>query len=176
MVNQIQKPEYKLTAEQTSRLGYSQELGEKVAKVMSKAVNEITTMLSNQDPDIEKSFDYILSGLVQTFYYQKQNRDKWNMNINSKLKNLERMSKEELNRLDQIKELDKKVSNTIVLNFVKPVIEKLSKDYYNHTKSTWVSFSKDTGNANSSVIEKNKFDADMTDYIINLEKTLENRA
>jgi len=172
MVNQIQKPEYKLSAEQSARIGNSHELGEKVAKIMSKAVQEIANAVTNQDPDIEKSFDYILSGLVQTFYYQKQNRDKWNMGIHSKLKNLERMSKEELNRLDLIKEMDKKVSNTIVMNFVKPVIEKLSKDYYNHTKSTWVSFSKDTGDANSSVVQKNKFDAGMVDYIMELEQRI----
>ena len=63
---------------------------------MSKAVNQIIDEITNQDEDIEKSFDYILSGLVQTFYYQKQNRDKWNMGIHSKLKNLERMSKKKL--------------------------------------------------------------------------------
>ena len=139
---------------------------------MSKAVNQIIDEITNQDEDIEKSFDYILSGLVQTFYYQKQNRDKWNMGIHSKLKNLERMSKEEINRLDLIKEMDKKISNTIVINFVKPIIEKLSKDYYNHTKSTWISFSKDTGDSNSSVVQKNKFDAGMIDYIMDLEQRI----
>ena len=172
MVNQIQKPEYSITADQQARIIQSQKIGAKVSSIMSKAVNQIIDEITNQDEDIEKSFDYILSGLVQTFYYQKQNRDKWDMGINSKLKNLERMTKEELNRLDLIKELDKKVSNKIVRNFVKPVIEKLSKDYYNHTKSTWVSFSKDTGDANSSVVQKNKFDAGMVDYIMELEQRI----
>ena len=74
--------------------------------------------------------------------------------------------------IKKFKEMDKKVSNTIVMNFVKPVIEKLSKDYYNHTKSTWVSFSKDTGDANSSVVQKNKFDAGMVDYIMELEQRI----
>ena len=172
MVNQIQKPEYSITADQQARIIQSQKIGAKVSSIMSKAVNQIIDEITNQDEDIEKSFDYILSGLVQTFYYQKQNRDKWDMGIHSKLKNLERMTKEELNRLDLIKELDKKVSNKIVRNFVKPVIEKLSKDYYNHTKSTWVSFSKDTGDANSSVVQKNKFDAGMVDYIMELEQRI----
>ena len=129
MVNQIQKPEYSITADQQARIIQSQKIGTKVSSIMSKAVNQIIDEITNQDEDIEKSFDYILSGLVQTFYYQKQNRDKWNMGIHSKLKNLERMSKEEINRLDLIKEMDKKISNTIVINFVKPIIEKLSKDY-----------------------------------------------
>ena len=172
MVNQIQKPEYSITADQQARIIQSQKIGAKVSSIMSKAVNQIIDEITNQDEDIEKSFDYILSGLVQTFYYQKQNRDKWDMGIHSKLKNLERMTKEELNRLDLIKELDKKVSNKIVRNFVKPVIEKLSKEYYNHTKSTWVSFSKDTGDANSSVVQKNKFDAGMVDYIMELEQRI----
>ena len=172
MVNQIQKPEYKLSAEQSARIGNSHQIGEKVAKIMSNEVLDSANTVTNVDPDIEKSFDYILSGLVQTFYYQKQNRDKWNMGIHSKLKNLERMSKEEINRLDLIKEMDKKISNTIVINFVKPIIEKLSKDYYNHTKSTWISFSKDTGDSNSSVVQKNKFDAGMIDYIMDLEQRI----
>ena len=68
--------------------------------------------------------------------------------------------------------MDKKISNTIVINFVKPIIEKLSKDYYNHTKSTWISFSKDTGDSNSSVVQKNKFDAGMIDYIMDLEQRI----
>tara|TARA_B100000427_G_scaffold307638_1_gene295254 strand:- start:409 stop:927 length:519 start_codon:yes stop_codon:yes gene_type:complete len=172
MVNQIQKPEYSITADQQARIIQSQKIGAKVSSIMSKAVNQIIDEITNQDEDIEKSFDYILSGLVQTFYYQKQNRDKWNMGIHSKLKNLERMSKEEINRLDLIKEMDKKISNTIVINFVKPIIEKLSKDYYNHTKSTWISFSKDTGDSNSSVVQKNKFDAGMIDYIMDLEQRI----
>ena len=172
MENQIQKPEYSITADQQARIIQSQKIGTKVSSIMSKAVNQIIDEITNQDEDIEKSFDYILSGLVQTFYYQKQNRDKWNMGIHSKLKNLERMSKEEINRLDLIKEMDKKISNTIVINFVKPIIEKLSKDYYNHTKSTWISFSKDTGDSNSSVVQKNKFDAGMIDYIMDLEQRI----
>ena len=172
MVNQIKKPEYSITADQQARIIQSQKIGAKVSSIMSKAVNQIIDEITNQDEDIEKSFDYILSGLVQTFYYQKQNRDKWNMGIHSKLKNLERMSKEEINRLDLIKEMDKKISNTIVINFVKPIIEKLSKDYYNHTKSTWISFSKDTGDSNSSVVQKNKFDAGMIDYIMDLEQRI----
>ena len=172
MVNQIKKPEYSITADQQARIIQSQKIGAKVSSIMSKAVNQIIDEITNQDEDIEKSFDYILSGLVQTFYYQKQNRDKWNMGIHSKLKNLERMSKEEINRLDLIKEMDMKISNTIVINFVKPIIEKLSKDYYNHTKSTWISFSKDTGDSNSSVVQKNKFDAGMIDYIMDLEQRI----
>ena len=172
MVNQIQKPEYSITADQQARIIQSQKIGTKVSSIMSKAVNQIIDEITNQDEDIEKSFDYILSGLVQTFYYQKQNRDKWNMGIHSKLKNLERMSKEEINRLDLIKEMDKKISNTFVINFVKPIIEKLSKDYYNHTKSTSISFSKDTGDSNSSVVQKNKFDAGMIDYIMDLEQRI----
>ena len=172
MVNQIQKPEYSITADQQARIIQSQKIGTKVSSIMSKSVNQIIDEITNKDEDIEKSFDYILSGLVQTFYYQKQNRDKWNMGIHSKLKNLERMSKEEINRLDLIKEMDKKISNTIVINFVKPIIEKLSKDYYNHTKSTWISFSKDTGDSNSSVVQKNKFDAGMIDYIMDLEQRI----
>lgn len=165
----------KLTAEQSSRIGNSHILGEKVADIMRKAVKNIIKEVTNQDDDIEKSFDYILSGLTQTFYYQKQNRDKWNQGIHSKLKNLDRMPDSDLNQVDLIKEMDKKVSNTIVINFVKPIINALSEEYYNHTKSTWVSFGRDTGDANSSVVKKKTFDKDMSDYILNLEKTLENR-
>ena len=172
MVNQIQKPEYSITADQQARIIQSQKIGAKVSSIMSKAVNQIIDEITNQDEDIEKSFDYILVYNNMRDDHIKKNRDKWNMGIHSKLKNLERMSKEEINRLDLIKEMDKKISNTIVINFVKPIIEKLSKDYYNHTKSTWISFSKDTGDSNSSVVQKNKFDAGMIDYIMDLEQRI----
>jgi len=165
----------KLTPEQQSRISNSHVLGEKVADIMRKAVKNIIKEVTNQDEDIEKSFDYILSGLTQTFHYQKENRKKWNMGIQSKLKNLDRMPETDLNKVDMLKELDKKISNMIVINFVNPIINSLSEEYYNHTKSTWVSFSKDTGDANSSVVKKKTFDKDMSDYILNLEKTLETR-
>ena len=177
MTVKLNQPKYSITDEQQARLINASNLGDKIAYEFKSNLEKVIGKIKDQDDKIEDSFGYVLKGLVSTIHYQIKNRDKWNAGIDSKLKNLERMDKEEINRVNTQQMWENKIHNIVVKKFYEPIQMALETVYKDYTGSTWIPYvANDSAPSNVSIMEKKNFDQGMDDYIIKLEDTIENRA
>ena len=126
-MTKLNQPNYKLPEDDLARINEMADLGEEVAVKIHNCLEECINLIKDKDNKVEDSFQYYLKGIIGTSHYQIKNRDKWNMGINSKLKNLERMDKEEINRVNTEQMKDNKVHNFVVKSFYKPVQEMLER-------------------------------------------------
>ena len=108
MTVKLNQPKYSITDEQQARLINASDLGDKIAYQFKSNLEKVIGKIKDQDDKVEDSFGYVLKGLVSTIHYQIKNRDKWNAGIDSKLKNLERMDKEEIKQILEMYGIDNK--------------------------------------------------------------------
>ena len=116
MTVKLNQPKYSITDEQQARLINASDLGDKIAYEFKSNLEKVIGKIKDQDDKVEDSFGYVLKGLVSTIHYQIKNRNKWNAGIDSKLKNLERMDKEEINRVNTQQMWDNKYTILLLRN------------------------------------------------------------